>query len=260
MTERPSKGSVVLFRSPKEGEEDLYEKGLRAAGFLPFSLPVLDFSFINLDILSLYLTKSNDYSGIILTSPRAVEACSRALQMSSTDEEKRKICLTLTCYCVGPSTRQQASHVGFRPVDCDAGNAEKLAKYIIESKADIKSLLYPCGNLRRDTLSVKLKAERISLQEIVVYETVKCKTIREDIEKIIDLHGEPQYLVYFSPSGVQYTADLFDSGVLQLKNIKIIAIGSTTEGELKERKIEVAATAKTPDYTGVMEALLHASD
>ena len=255
--EKVEKGIVVLFRAPKDGEVDLYDMELKKEGFRPFSVPVLDFNFVNLDILFGALTRSKEYSGIILTSPRAVEACSVALQKLSGDEKQRKECLNLPSYCVGPSTQQQAGQLGFSSADCEAGNADKLAKYIVEhNTTNIKPLLYPCGNLRRDTLSVKLKAEGFSLEEIVVYETVKSKTIKDDVEKLIELHGVPKYIVYFSPSGVQYTADLYENGILQIDDLKLVAIGSTTEAELEKNMMSVAATAKSPSHTGVSEALL----
>lgn len=254
------KGTVILFRSPKDDEEDPYEKTLTSAGFTAFSMPVLDFNFVNIDVLHGCLLRSSGYSGIILTSPRAVEACSYALE--KLDDEMNKSCKDIACYCVGPATKQHANQIGFKSVDCEAGNADKLSKYITENTTaeNSKPLLYPCGNLRRDTLSAKLKSAGFPLEEVVVYETVKSKTIQTDITNFIKLHGAPRYIVYFSPSGVQYTADLFESGILKLRETKIIAIGNTTEAELKGRQMEVAAVARTPDHTGLTEALLKASE
>ena len=254
------KGTVLLFRAPKDGENDLYEAELKAKGFQPFNVQVLDFNFINLDQLYESLTKNNNYSGILLTSPRAVEACALAFQKVASSEEKRNEFFKLKSYCVGPNTKQQASKIGFIPADCEAGNADKLAKYIIENNSNsIKPLLYPCGNLRRDTLSEKLRTEGFSLEEIVVYETVKSKTVEANVEKLVELHGEPKYIVYFSPSGVQYTTQLFEKGILQKDNTNFIAIGSTTESELRKRSMTVAATANSPSHTGVAEALMQFS-
>ena len=256
--DKKSKGSVVLFRSAKEGE-DLYEKTLEYAGFAPFSVSVLDFNFINIDKLHSCLLTSSKYSGIILTSPRAVEACSRALELDNNCNGTDF--LDMTCYCVGPATKHCANQVGFKSFGHEAGNADKLAEYIIENNTanNTKPFLYPCSNLRRDTLSVKLKARGFVLEELKVYETVQSKTIDEDLKKLTLVHGAPRFLVYFSPSGVQYTADLYDSGIMNLNEAKIIAIGRTTETELKERKMDVAAVAKTPDHNGVTEALLQAT-
>lgn len=255
-----SKGSIVLFRSPKEGEEDLYEKTLKSADFSPYSVPVLDFNFINLDKLHSCLLTSSKYSGIILTSPRAVEACSRALELENNESNETDF-LDMTCYCVGPATMKCANQVGFKSFGHEAGNADKLAEYIIENNTtnNTKPFLYPCSTLRRDTLSVKLKAGGFVMEELKVYETVQSKTIDEDLKRMTLEHGSPRFVVYFSPSGVQYTADLYKSDILNLDETKIIAIGRTTEAALKERGMEVAAVAKTPDHTGVVEALLQAS-
>ena len=258
--DKKSKGSVVLFRSAKEGEEDLYGKTLEYAGFTPFSVPVLDFNFINIDKLHSCLLTSSKYLGIILTSPRAVEACSRALELDN-DKSNGSDFHDMTCYCVGPATKQCANQVGFKSFGHEAGNADKLAEYIIENNTanNTKPFLYPCSNLRRDTLTVKLKAGDFVMEELKVYETLQSKTIDEDLKKLTLVHGTPRFVVYFSPSGVQYTADLYESGILNLNETKIIAIGRTTEAELKEKRMDVAAVAKTPDHNGVTEALLQAS-
>ena len=255
-----SKGSVVLFRSPKEGGEDLYENTLKSAGFIPVSVPVLGFNFINLDNLCSCLLTSSKYSGIILTSPRAVEACSQALELDNREPERADV-FDMTCYCVGPATKQCAGEAGFKAVGHEAGNADKLVEYIIGNNTanNTKPLLYPCSSIRRDTLSVKLKAAGFDMEELKVYETVQSKTIEEDLKKLTAVYGNAKFVVYFSPSGVQYTADLYESGILNLAETKIIAIGSTTEAELKKRMMEVAAVAKTPDHTGVTEAILQAS-
>ena len=48
-------------------------------------------------------------------------------------------------------------------------------------------------------------------------------------------------VLYFSPSGVQYTTQLFEKGILQkIPGSNFIAIGSTTESELRKRSMTVA--------------------
>lgn len=246
-----SKKSVLLFRAPKEGTTDLFEKELREHKYKPVSIPVLDFNYINIDKLSQCLIQYRDYSAIVFTSQRAVEAT----QLSISDSSKEVNYSDLTCYVVGGSTCKAAKDAGFNAVYGDAGNAEKLAEYIItEEKCRDKPILYPCGNLRRDTLSKKLKEAGFCLNEIEVYETVRNKSIKLKVEELIQHQGLPEYVVYFSPSGVQYTEDIVSSGILPLDQLKVIAIGPTTEKELREKDIPVYSVASIPDPEGLIQA------
>lgn len=244
---------VLLFRAPKEGENDIFEKELLEHNLNPVSIPVLEFNYINIDRLSECLLQLEEYSAIVFTSQRAVEAI---LLSAKKNTDVAKNFGDVTCYVVGGSTSIAASDAGFSPEQSDAGNAEKLAEYIIkESKSKEKPILYPCGNLRRDTLSKKLKEAGFRLNEIEVYETVQNKCIREKVQEFITQQGVPDYVVYFSPSGVQYTADIVSEGLLPLEQVKVVAIGPTTEKELRERNVLVFAVAPTPSPAGLLQAL-----
>lgn len=245
--------TVLLFRAPKEGENDIFEKELLKHNLNPVSIPVLEFNYINIDRLSECLLQLEEYSAIVFTSQRAVEAI---LLSAKKNTDVAKNFGDVTCYVVGGSTSKAASDAGFSPEQSDAGNAEKLAEYIIkESKSKEKPILYPCGNLRRDTLSKKLKEAGFRLNEIEVYETVQNKCIREKVQEFITQQGVPDYVVYFSPSGVQYTADIVSEGLLPLEQVKVVAIGPTTEKELRERNVPVFAVAPTPSPAGLLQAL-----
>ncbi|WAR22666.1 hypothetical protein MAR_016640 [Mya arenaria] len=179
--------SVLLFRAPKDGDEDPFEKALKEASYSPFSISVLEFHFQNIDKLVTSLLDGQKFLAIVLTSQRSVEAVSLALQ-SMEDEEcpkekKRKLCLDLPCFVVGESTAKE----GF--------------------------------------------------------------TLSEVTKVALD------YIVYFSPSGVQYTLDLLQDDTLPLKHSKIIAIGPSTQSELTKLEIQVHGTALNPNPAGVLAAM-----
>ncbi|XP_045190501.2 uroporphyrinogen-III synthase-like [Mercenaria mercenaria] len=249
------KKTVLLFRAPKEGETDLFEKELLKHSYKPFSIPVLEFNYINIDKLSECLSQYRDYSAVVFTSQRAVEAAVLSGKRTTGAGEETSYS-DLTCYVVGGSTGKAAKEAGFCLENCDAGNAEKLADYIIqEAKSRQKPILYPCGNIRKDTLSKKLKETGFSLTEIEVYETVKNKSIKTKVEELLQQQGLPDYMVYFSPSGVQYTEDIISSGLLPVNQVKVVAIGPTTEKELRGQGIPVYGVASTPNPEGLLQAL-----
>lgn len=260
MTGEPRQ-KVLLFRSPKEGDDDIFEKDLLHHGYQPFSIPVLAFNFINIDVLSQSLGEWETFSAVVFTSPRSVEAADLALRHLEGKEEcdkekKRRKGLELKCYVVGAGTCKAAASCGFDPVGSECGNAEKLADFIIQDlQCSEKPILYPCGNLKRDTLSKKLKDADFRLHEVEVYQTVKDVSIEENVKKFVKKEGPPDFVVYFSPSGIKYTEDLVSTGLLPLSKFKIVAIGPTTEKELISRKIPVYGVALSPDPGGLLAAL-----
>lgn len=254
--------TVLLLRAPKDGEEDTFEKGLLEHGYIPLSIPVLDFKFINIVSLSQRLSEIHKYSAIVFTSQRAVEAVVLALKQLAdskpTGEERTS--LDLKCYAVGASTCKAAASCGFSPVGSDCGNAETLAEFISkDTQPSNMPILYPCGNLKKDTLSTKLKASGFSLCEVEVYETVKNEEIDRNVDRLVQQKGLPEFVVYFSPSGVKYTEGIVSSGLLPLSQVKVLAIGPTTEKELVSRNIPVSAVAVTPGSDGLITALSQAS-
>ncbi|XP_052228538.1 uroporphyrinogen-III synthase-like isoform X5 [Dreissena polymorpha] len=211
---------VLLFRAPKEHGEDLFEVALQAEGYITHNVPVLEFQFMNLDRLAACLQCWESYQAVVFTSQRAVEATVKAQSLAKCLNTGEAMNTNLQCFVVGESTSKAACEAGFKPQGAGSGNAENLADYITKSLLKPgKPLLYPCGNLRRDTLSCKLKVA----EEIEVYKTVKSSHIKEEIEAV--LHKV------------------------------VIAIGPTTERELVSQGIEVMATAPLPSPEGLLAAI-----
>jgi len=249
---------VLLFKAPKEGG-DPYEMELRQHGFIATSVPVLDFSFVNIEQLAALLKRVEDFAAVVFTSQRALEAVVRALDIVQGDDmstERKAGSFGITCYVVGESTAQLAIKIGFSPKGENCGNVEKLSEFIVEDlKHRDKPILYPCGNLRKDTLSTKLKNAGLILEEIEVYRTGESSHIEEDVRNLMQKQGMPNFVVFFSPSGVQYTASLFSNGTIPLNDLKVVSIGPTTLQELNSRQIPVYSSAESPNPQGLVSAL-----
>lgn len=75
-----------------------------------------------------------------------------------------------------------------------------LSKVFIVEKSHVKPFLVPHGNLKSDNL--KLDVENV--KEVLVYETVVSQSLEKDFMDVTnDLSVLPEFLVFFSPSGVK---------------------------------------------------------
>ncbi len=118
-------------------------------------------------------------------------------------------------YCMGYKTKQLvANYFGEEAVADVADNASELADKIIENE-EPEEVIFFCGNQRRDELPVKLRQHQVSVNEIVVYETI---AIEHTIDKIYD------GILFFSPSAVE---SFFSKNKLPEHTV-LFAIGNTT--------------------------------
>lgn len=133
------KSTVLLLKSQKTGDTtDKYEVMLQEAGYKTCQVKTLDFKFINLELLYKELKNPEDYSGIILSSPRCVNACYLALNGETIDPKWK----TKRSFVVGETTYETAlEKLGLKCEGSGTGNAENLATKIIAGNFYI---LYLC--------------------------------------------------------------------------------------------------------------------
>lgn len=247
---------VVLLKSESESVDN-YTSLLRASNFEPIFVPTLEFRFKYLDKLREKLQLPDAYSGIVFTSPRSVEACEEALneQRIKLPEKWSK----LHNYCVGEVTHNLI-HVA---LDLNArgkhtGNANNLADFIFENLEGARlqePFLFPCGNLRQDTLQLKLMDYGYFLDAIEVYETVAHSDLEINLKRAL-IDDKAEYLAFFSPSGVNYTTAILQKLDIDLANYKLIAIGPSTRRCLVTNGFEVYKTAEKPSVEYLVKALL----
>ncbi|KAL8580447.1 hypothetical protein ACOMHN_001216 [Nucella lapillus] len=249
--------TVLLLKARRDAEEsDSFVETLEQAGYRVVLVPVLAFNFVNQDILVSALSNANKYSGIIFTSVRAVLAVTTALtKLKDTDLEVDPH--ILECFVVGQTTAKAAKEASFQPQGSDTGNAEKLAEFILDTvdEGDKRPLLYPCSGMRRDTLLDQFHHSGCSIEEVTAYETVPSDNIRKDISYVFSAEDPPDSMVYFSPSGVQFTEGLVEEGVLPLQSLKIYALGPATEHALAIRHFPIAGVSSKPDPESLLRLL-----
>lgn len=245
---------VVILKSESESS-DTYAELLKENNFEAIFVPTLEFGFKNLDTLRAKLEEPENFSGIIFTSPRSVEACEQAVKQTHFDKKWKE----LYNYCVGDVTH----NIIHTALDMNArgkgtGNANNLAEYIFDSLDGERltlPFLFPCGNLRQDTLQLKLLEYGYFLEAIEVYETVAHQQLEENLRKaLIDDHAE--YLAFFSPSGVNHAKAALQKLDIDLAKYKLIAIGPSTRKCLESNELPVYKTAEKPSVEYLVKALL----
>lgn len=257
--------TTVLLRSAKEdGGPDPYEQVLKNNGVKAISIPVLDFVYVNLEEFVGHLDSRESYSGLVLTSQRSVEAIARAAKdkMADITESWNKV----PVFVVGRATKGIAeAKLGLKCQGEDAGRAETLAEAIVSAlnkdkeegggegeEKPAKPLLFPCSNIKMETLPRLLEEAGVPVTCVTVYQTAEHQAIRENLEKVKNDTGTPTYMVFFSPSGVMSTCDILKD--LSFNSTKFVAVGPSTATVLQEKGLPVAAVAKRPTPEGVAEA------
>lgn len=247
---------VVILKSESDSTDN-YSTLLRENSFDPLFVPTLEFRFKNLDKLQEQLATPDAYSGIIFTSPRCAEACEQALLQSGRklDEKWSK----LHNYCVGEVTHNLIhAALNLNARGKHTGNANNLADFIFENLEGARletPFLFPCGNLRQDTLQLKLMDYGYFLDSTEVYETVAHSDLEHSLRKAL-IEDKAEYVAFFSPSGVNYTNAILQKLEINLQDYKLIAIGPSTRKCLETNGYKVYKTAEKPSVEYLVKALI----
>jgi uroporphyrinogen-III synthase len=187
---------VLLLRTPATPPEtDRYEAALTRASFRPLSLPSLETTLENLELLSRIVrgeAEEGTVDGVIVTSARAVDACANA----GADIDWR----AMRFYVVGPATAAALlARLPNPPQDIrgtESGTAEQLARYIVQNATREERLLYLTGDKNKETLS-RIVADGLGegvLRELRVYATRGVRDFESGLRRV--LRGESGTLLY----------------------------------------------------------------
>lgn len=147
---------------------------------------------------------------VVFTSMNAVEA----VAVEQNDHQP-----DWTIYCIGNTTKQLVKkYFGEESIAGIANSAAELAKLIGET-TETNEIIFFCGDQRREELPAILKKNDVTVNEIVVYQTI---AIPHKIEKIYN------GILFFSPSAVE---SFFNKNKISNQTI-LFAIGNTTANEI----------------------------
>uniref|UniRef100_A0A2A4JM04 Uroporphyrinogen-III synthase n=1 Tax=Heliothis virescens TaxID=7102 RepID=A0A2A4JM04_HELVI len=235
---------VVLFKSESEDYEQAFLKYKYSTVFVE----PLQFELMRSGELADSLLR--EYSGLVLTSPRAVEAVAKCW-----DPTRFAIWNSRKVYTVGDASSHKIKLLlGLDARGVSSGNAENLANTIVRENPANSKFLFPCGNLRSETLPTILESSHISIDALTVYETKENDNLKEDLMKVNDLH-RPCCMVFFSPSGCEYIHRQLQTFSNRLTELPHFAIGNSTACKIENLGIEVAGVAAKPKADSLVESI-----
>ena len=149
---------------------------------------------------------------VVFTSMNAVDAVALWQQGQHPD---------WNIYCMGTTTKKLVvENFGEAKIAGTANSAAELAALIAEDRF-IDTIIFFCGDQRRDELPEILQQNNIEVNEIIVYQTI---AVPHKISK--SYHG----ILFFSPSAVE---SFFKTNTVEAQTI-LFAIGNTTATTIKE--------------------------
>ncbi|KAL0820028.1 hypothetical protein ABMA28_005987 [Loxostege sticticalis] len=236
---------AILFKSAS----DDYVKAFTDNNFKVIFVEPLQFKFINTEELNTKLQQK--YDGLILTSPRAIEAVSKCWDPSKfVSWNSRRI------YTVGEVSRQKITlMLGLEALGSTSGNADNLAKIISEENSKSSRFLFPCGNLRSEILPSTLESAGISVDAVTVYETMENENLQKELIELDESEEEPYCLVFFSPSGCEYVHRQLKTFSNKLSSIPHFAIGNSTAHKIENFGVDIAGVAERPKADSLVQAV-----
>lgn len=244
---------VLLLKSAGEyntnPSEDPYVQTLSKGGFHVELLETLNFTYHTDAFTNLNNWRGN-YSCIVFTSPRAVNAFTKAGLTGQKGD---------LCFVVGPSTELQARKAGFSPEGASTGDAVALAEFILSTYSSKlqKPVLFVAGLVHGDVLPNELQKNNIKVNTVTAYSAGENLHLKEKLRlNLCEGNPIPDYLVFFSPSGVSFTENILHCELKPHRpKIKIIAMGRSTASRLEELGIQVAAIPSSPKPESLLSTL-----
>lgn len=199
---------IVVLKAPDTG----YEAAFVAANpsvHVHF-VEVMNYEFVNQDLLRDAVHNVERYSGVIVTSPRGAKALVAAIQaLNPTQMQKTLEALKGVVFSVGRATSRELEPIGITCGGDESGSADALAVYlaqdgVLPEVSATKPMLFVCGEKRRDALGQSFADRKAPFEELVAYQT--CSV--ENVQLPEGCPDPPQWIVFFSPSGLKAVKDM----------------------------------------------------
>lgn len=273
-------------------ENDGYVCEFTSKSLTAVHIPILEFKFKNLerlkDILeeSLRTSREKDEDvGLIVTSPRVVEAISHAVEAVDHDRILSKLHPDLI-FVVGDRSGLDCGNklnVKWNTDSASSGNGSKLAAFIgqfCRNRCKPIRLIYPKSSLADNSIEETLSADKnVNIDSIIAYETTSLQDIHAPIVErlkrlVLEITDIQNYrvlvlnFIFFSPSGVDgfFKFDLNDLITelysefatnlgIQIET-RFSSIGKTTEVALKRHGCDVFCTADKPSAQSLVDNIM----
>jgi uroporphyrinogen-III synthase/uroporphyrinogen III methyltransferase/synthase len=252
MNPPPSAAKRVLVTRSAQQAGKLSE-GLRAAGFAPVEVPVLEIlPPANFAALDEALRQLDSYDWLILTSANTVRALTdraQSLGIAIRQPESLKIAV------VGEATAQAARKAGFT-LDLIPENyvAESLVEELVEQAFGQRMLLARAA-VARDVIPDALRAAGAEVDVVDAYRNAMPENAPEALRQALDAGIDAA--TFTSSSSVSHLAEAIRAAGLDwpLAGVAAVSIGPITSKTLRELGWEPAAEADPYDIPGLMAAV-----
>ncbi|UIZ27651.1 hypothetical protein KXD40_005442 [Peronospora effusa] len=201
--------SVLLLKAADEKYKTAFKRiNESQQGMEVHFADVLTFKYLNTVQLLDVLTHLDRYCGILLTSPRSAIAVVNVV--NGLDVELKQYVLeklrSTSVFSVGTATSRELLPLGVVCKGDDAGSADMLSEYLHEDGSlpvdcKDKPMMFLCGDKRRDVLPDSFRSRGLPLEELIVYQTCPVQNVDFPVKV-------PDWIVFFSPSGLKVVKDL----------------------------------------------------
>ena len=244
---------IVITRSAAQSEA--MARDLSARGAIPVVLPLVSFADPEDSApLDAAIKGIEEFDWMILTSAQAVRALAKR-----SEELKRSL--------IGPESKLRIAAVG--PVTAEAARRAGLpVEYVAETHTGVAlaeelrgrlaggRVFLPRSDRANPYLPFTLKRHGADVTEVIAYRTLR--PTGEDQEKLREItEGAADAVLFFSPSAVQYFAELFGSEQLVSLQDKlaITAVGPVTANTLREAGVRQLVISADTTAAAVVQAL-----
>ncbi len=172
---------------------------------------------------------------VVFTSNNAVKAVTKYLNPIKPNWK---------IFCIGATTKKNVGeYFGGNKIIANADTASLLAVEIILQK-NISSVIFFCGDKKRDELPEKLKQKNIEVNEVEVYQTVQTS---QALDKVYNA------ILFYSPSAVE---SFFSNNKIKTETI-LFAIGNTTAYEIKKLTTSKIVVADKPSKEFLLQKVIN---
>lgn len=260
MADQPLAGRRIAV-TRERGQSTQLIDGLRALGAEPIACPAIAIAApADWRPADRALAGLASYDWLIVTSANAARALLGRLAALGRDPARepsgwRRIKLA----AVGPATAAALAQAGLAP---DFIPSASLAETLAAELGDVagRRILFPCGDLARDTLPGGLRARGAAVDAVTVYRTVPDPALGELLPLLRS--APPDAITFTSSSTVRFLFDgLQRAGVAPdavralLAPVAVACIGPVTAATAREHGLPVAVEAGDHTSAGLLAAL-----
>lgn len=199
------------------------------------------------------LIRINQFSWIVFTSPNGVHYFFQNLKKFTGSYDLPDSIKTAV---VGKKTRTILAQYGYEATMQNPGNTGKeLAAELIHAVNDEDDILFPEGDLARETIADILSTKATCTKMVVYHNSIPQNIKQDDLNRIVK--NQYDYIILTSPSCF-VNLEIALNNKVNVKQLRFICIGTTTAEEIESQGIEAEGIANVSSASGIVEAISRA--